>query len=99
MTSYVALTGPHTAWPGGNWTKLDGLKNPAETILLVELHNTGINWTEPRDLDISELAKVTTNCHSGGFHALFADGHVELLPADIDLKKLAAMCDPNTGPP
>jgi prepilin-type processing-associated H-X9-DG protein len=30
-----------------------------------------------------------------GFHACFADGHVELLPTDIDLKKLAAMCDPN----
>ena len=94
MTSYVAITGPHTAWPGGNGTKLDGLKNPAKTILLVEMHNTGINWIEPRDLDISNLATLTANSHSGGFHACFADGHVELLP-DIDLKKLAAMCDPN----
>jgi prepilin-type processing-associated H-X9-DG protein len=101
MTSYVAIVGPHTAWrphaawPTGKGLQLADFKNPSKTIVIVELHNSGINFAEPRDLDISELAKVTANCHSGGFHALFADGHVELLPADIDLKKLAAMCDPN----
>jgi prepilin-type processing-associated H-X9-DG protein len=99
MTSYVAITGPHTAWPGDKGTRFDDFKSPGKTILLVELQNSGINWTEPRDLDISELAKLTANRHAGDFHAFFADGHVELLPADIDLKKLAAMCDPDTRPP
>jgi prepilin-type processing-associated H-X9-DG protein len=95
MTSYVAIVGSHTGFPPDKSLKLDDFKNPIKTILLVELRNSNINWTEPRDLDISELAKLTSNCHSDGFHACFADGHVELLPADIDLKKLAAMCDPN----
>lgn len=92
ITSYVAVTGPHTAWPG-KALKLRDFKNPSKTILFVELHDSKINWLEPRDLDISELARVKLNCN-GGFHACFADGHVELLPAEIDLKELAAMCDP-----
>lgn len=54
-TSYVAVTGPGTAWPGEKSTRIadftDGLPN---TILLVELADTGILWTEPRDLTIDQ---------------------------------------------
>ena len=33
--------------------------------------------------------------HTGGFNAVFADGHIEFIPDDIDPKKLAEMFEIN----
>jgi hypothetical protein len=56
MTNYVALTGPGTAWPGPKPTKLADIHDdPAKTILLVEIADSDIPWTEPRDLSLEEV--------------------------------------------
>jgi len=56
QTSYVAVVGPGTAWPGAKSIDIadikDGINN---TILVVEVHNSGISWMEPRDLDVSQM--------------------------------------------
>jgi prepilin-type processing-associated H-X9-DG protein len=57
-TSYLAVVGPNTAWPGLQPAKRekdfpDGL---ARTILVVEVEDTGIHWLEPRDLLFDEMS-------------------------------------------
>jgi hypothetical protein len=55
-TDYVAIVGPHTAWPGSKPRSLkeitDGLSN---TLMLVETADAGIPWMAPRDLEIDKL--------------------------------------------
>lgn len=57
ITDYVAITGPGTAFPGTGVSRLedfaDGLEN---TILLAEIANSDILWTEPRDLVVDEMS-------------------------------------------
>jgi hypothetical protein len=56
QTSYMAIRGQDTCWPpsGGIGTQnvRDGLSN---TILIVETHDSGIVWTEPRDFTADGL--------------------------------------------
>jgi hypothetical protein len=51
MTSYVAVVGPTTAWPGDICRKLDDFgETTARTIMVTEMANSGIHWMEPRDV-------------------------------------------------
>jgi prepilin-type processing-associated H-X9-DG protein len=98
-TSYLAVVGPNTAWPGAKTRKLADFADPSKMILVVEVANSGINWAEPRDLYVGQMAagvnpksgQGVSSGHSGGAEALFADGHIEFIPDDIDPKKLAEM--------
>lgn len=50
-TSYVAVVGRETVWRDSGGMKLDAVRDRLdETILLVEVADSGINWLEPRDL-------------------------------------------------
>ncbi len=96
--SYLALTGPGTAWPGATGSKrADFRRGPASTILLVEVAASGISWAEPRDLDIRDLLSATSglrpssNHGRNGFHALFADGSIRYL----DWNRLRARLGPD----
>ncbi|HEV3023653.1 MAG TPA: DUF1559 domain-containing protein, partial [Pirellulales bacterium] len=55
-TSYMAVVGPETIWPGSKPMPLgkirDGLSN---TIILVEVADSGVNWMEPRDVPFSAI--------------------------------------------
>jgi prepilin-type processing-associated H-X9-DG protein len=105
MTSYLAVVGPHSAWPAPRTSKLGDFKNPAKTIVVLEMPNSGINWLEPRDLFVGQLKEGlgaiippgSLPPHSDGFGALFADGHVETLPANIDPQVLSEMLDLDPG--
>ncbi len=61
-TSYVAVIGERTAWPGARGRRIeeitDGLSN---TILLIEIHTTHIHWAEPRDLTLDEALDIMTS--------------------------------------
>jgi prepilin-type processing-associated H-X9-DG protein len=102
-TSYLAVVGPNTAWPGAKGGKLADFKDPSKTILVVEVANSGINWAEPRDLYVGQMAagvnpksgQGISSAHRGGANALFTDGHVEFIPDNIDPKKLAEMFELN----
>jgi hypothetical protein len=57
-TSYVAVVGPGTAWPGSTGRKSDDLpENAGDTILLVEVAASDIQWMEPRDLTLEEACR------------------------------------------
>ncbi len=59
QTSYVAVVGRNAAWPGEKSRKLGSVDFPggaSNTIMVVEVANSGIPWMEPRDLSLDTLA-------------------------------------------
>lgn len=58
FTSYVAVVGPETAFPGTASTSVSDMKDgTANTLLLVEVTNSGIHWMEPRDLHVVQMSR------------------------------------------
>jgi hypothetical protein len=103
-TSYVMLVGP-TAFSDGphgrllkEITEADGAAN---TVSVVEMSPSGILWTAPYDLDMTEMSFMINDpdhvsprsCHSG-INVLFVDCHQQFLsagcPEDEALLKAAA---------
>ena len=99
-TSYVAVVGPGTIWSATRKISMSDIKDgPADTLLFIEMKNSGIHWAEPRDLELDNLppgvtkqnfGKVLSN-HPGGFFAVFADGHIEFIPSTIPWEQFEAM--------
>ena len=59
-TSYFAVVGPKTAWPGATPRRIDEISDGTSyTILVMEAHGLGIHWMEPADLDFDQLAAQT----------------------------------------
>ncbi len=106
-TNYVAIVGPHTAWPGAKGSKLADFKDgPANTILLVEIANSDIHWAEPRDLTEEEFVpKINADRRRSpssrhwprGVNVLFADGSVRFLPEGLAPELLQALLTPDGG--
>jgi prepilin-type processing-associated H-X9-DG protein len=95
-TSYVAVVGPHTPWPGGTTLTFDDFQDGSHNVLLVvEIHDSGIHWMEPRDLHVSQMSPTISAPHGQGIssdhphgaNAAFADGATRYLydsiPADV----------------
>jgi len=90
-TSYVAVVGQGTAWPGDEHMAIqdftDGIGN---VLLLVEVHNSGIHWMEPRDLHVAQMSMTInptqgqgiSSGHPNGASVLFADGSVRYFSSD-----------------
>lgn len=98
-TSYVAVVGPKTMWPGANSSIrdadiIDGLSN---TLLVVEVADSGIHWMEPRDLPADQIPLAVnpqqgpgiSSHHPGGAHLTFADGSVRFFPTTPHPQKFA----------
>ena len=70
-TSYVAVVGPRTVWPGASMRKMSEIADGAGgTILVMEDQSTRIPWMEPRDLMLDEALRVLTSTDPrvGGIH-------------------------------
>jgi len=100
MTSYLAVVGPETMWPGQRNVRLQDITDGASnTIMLVETLSSGIYWLEPRDLEWDQMewrvgaapGKGISSAHRGGANVAMADGSVRALPADLDPQTLAAL--------
>ena len=100
-TNYVMITGEGTV--GGlpnETTKIrdvaDGLAN---TILVVEIADSFIEWSEPSDLSIDELTMLLNDPqgtgpgshHPGGLNVLYCDGTVEFITEDLDVATFQSM--------
>ncbi len=99
-TSYVMLVGPGTPFDAQKPPGLAGLGDPSETMLVVEVGSSGINWLEPRDITVDELKRRLEDeqmglglglNHPRGVNVLFADGSVRTLSADELLMRLEAL--------
>ena len=110
IPSYFLVTGPATMCPlrtaaeqprpflDSGYHPVDrGIADSAyQTIQLVEAKRD-IPWTRPEDVAFDEDGPPPAlgGFHEGGFHVLFADGHVEWLKATIAPKILRAMMTAN----
>ena len=57
LTSYVAVTGPGTMFPGTESTKFDDVTDgTSNTLMILEVSNANIPWTAPVDLDVRTMS-------------------------------------------
>ena len=81
---------------------IDGTSN---TILDVEIANSGINWMEPRDLTFDEALRGInpkdghgiSSRHEAGANVCFCDGSVHYVPNGIDPQLLRDLLEFNDG--
>jgi hypothetical protein len=99
-TNYVAVVGPATAWPGTKSTKFsDFADGTSNTIMVVEIANSGIHWMEPRDLHVVQMnTKINgkpgqgiSSNHPTGACVLFADGSARFLYDNLPPETVKAL--------
>ena len=108
LTSYVAITGPGTAFPGAGTTKIADITDGThDTIFLAEVCTLDIPWTAPRDLDtasmsfrINDPARPSVSAKDRGGPAVIAvDGTYWRLKSSTDQQTLRAMTTIAGGEP
>jgi hypothetical protein len=106
-TSFVAVVGPQTAWPGSQPKSRKDLGDRThETLLVVEVPDGQFLWMEPRDLQfdsmsfrINDRSRQGLGSTLGGARVVSADTTVRTLPDDYDGNKLRAMLTATGGNP
>jgi prepilin-type processing-associated H-X9-DG protein len=77
--NYLAVVGPGCVFQGATPVSIDQITDGTlNTAMVVEVHDPGVPWSEPRDLAPWELT-VLVGPARGGVHVLFADGSVRFL--------------------
>jgi hypothetical protein len=89
LTSYVVITGEDTLFPEGRAVSASDVPDTVDPILVIEITNSDIQWSEPRDLSINNLESTRgvdsielTRPHAGAIRYITLRGHLGvLLPA------------------
>lgn len=105
VANYVMIVDPAAA-SAGQWKKLDKLMNAPSTIVIVEIADSDIFWTEPRDLSIDEMSlrindksePSISSHHPHGAMVLFADGSSGFLDDSTSPQTVQAMLNAATLP-
>ncbi len=88
-TSYCVVTGPGYMFDGEKTVKKSDITDGvSQTLMLVEVVNSGIEWMDPRDVDRTRLAlginSGSPGCcgsnHVAGVALGFADSNVQFMP-------------------
>jgi hypothetical protein len=99
-TSYLAVVGPQTLWPGDGCTRKDEVADgTSRTVAVVEVVDTGIHWIEPRDLHVVQMAprinpaagQGVSSRHYEGAQVLHADGCASYVAETISPEELWAL--------
>jgi hypothetical protein len=86
-----AVTGKGTAFGDNDPLSLKSI--PPDTILLIEVKDSGIHWMEPGDIRVDELTqKNTEGVRADGVHVLFADGQVWYLSRNTPIENIRKLC-------
>lgn len=94
------IVGSRAASPSGERTSLGQITDgPANTIIVAEIADSDIFWSEPRDLTIDEMSfqindkskSGKSSHHSQGAMAVFADGTVKFLDESLKPETVRAM--------
>jgi len=106
MTSYVAVVGPETVWPESGAATIGDIKDgTSNTLMIVEVANSGIHWMEPRDLHIVQMAPTInpksgqgiSSPHIGGAQVLMADGTVRFISEQLTAETIRALLTRHGG--
>ena len=106
MTSYVAVVGPETVWPESGATTIGDIKDgTSNTLMIVEVANSGIHWMEPRDLHAVQMAPTInpksgqgiSSPHIGGAQVLMADGSVRFISEQLTAETIHALLTAHAG--
>ncbi len=103
--SYLAVTGATTAWPGPTSLASQDYGKPASGVIhLVENRDSGIYWTEPRDVEFDRVDFIVdsppqirlASRRPGSIPALSSDhrGGANVLFADASVEFLPTATDP-----
>lgn len=104
--SYFVAVGPGTAFPGAAKGKMSTAPDgPSQTIMLIEAHELGIQWMEPRDVTIDQAIQFMTKAGSGHLimHVTFFQttySHSSMRSAafgDGHIEYLGQLRDPNVA--
>jgi len=116
-TSYVGITGPGTVFDGvkpENFLRPELGKGfiplgPGNVILVAEQSQSGINWLEPRDLDVEQMSRRINDPagnamrsnhvrdHVHGANVLMCDGQVRFLDDSTEPRQLREMMTISAG--
>lgn len=116
MTSYVAVVGQGTAWPGPTSSRFKDFRNgTSNTLMVVEVADSGIHWMEPRDLDAATMVMSVNSPRGTGISSLhrdpgwggqrlganagLVDGSVRFLPTDTPEATVRALVTAAGGEP
>ena len=70
QTSYLAVVGPNAAWAGRQSRKLSDFSGKErDSIMLVEMADSGIAWTEPRDFSTEATGPIAGKPVSQELHS------------------------------
>jgi hypothetical protein len=97
-TSYLFITGRSTAFeelaPPKKMTFSEFTDGTSNTILAIEVKGSGVNWAEPKDIDIGSAWPQPGN-YPGKVLVMFADGSVRTM--DLSNGDFKAMATRNGG--
>jgi hypothetical protein len=86
-TNVAAITGPGTAFDCERTVRLGEI--PANTVCLIEIHDSDTYWMEPGDLRVDNITEsIVRGIDGDGVHVLFADGTVWFISADVPFNNL-----------
>jgi hypothetical protein len=98
QTDYLFVTGAKTVFEGTRATKFsevtDGTSN---TLIMIDVKNSGISWAEPKDLDIWQPLALPQGNHPGGNVVGMADGSVRFMSKNVAPKLLGELSTRNGG--
>ena len=114
ITDYLMITGPGTVGDGPKGVSIKDISDgSSNTIIVIEVANSGINWMCPRDYDIaaagwtngpeekkpsdSKGRPMLSSYHTERVQAAFVDGNVKGLRKDIDPELLKGLFTINGG--
>jgi prepilin-type processing-associated H-X9-DG protein len=107
-TTYVVVVGPQTAFPGDRCISLGDIRDgTSNTVLVVEVKNSGIHWVEPRDLHVTQMnpcinpprGQGISSLHKGYANAAMADGGVKTLSEQLSPREVAGLLTIDGGEP
>jgi hypothetical protein len=100
-TSYVAVVGPNTLWPGDRPYRFEYPgKNLEDKILLVEIPYSNISWTKPLDISVEEALSLFSakngfknSRHPDGLHYVTFGGAYRSFSSIATVEEFANMLD------
>jgi len=100
QTDFLLVTGTNTLFEAGKVIETINISDdPSNTMAVVEVKTSGVNWAEPIDLDLSQPVALPAGSDFRGNQAAFADGSVRLVPRSVTPGQIRAMATRNGGEP